>query len=143
MSLEENEAIIRKWIEALNKQNLALLDDIIAPDYVDMKQQGLESAKQSMKMFYKGFPDLHTTIEDMIAEGEKVWVRVKATGTHTGEFLGLIPTGKKITITSVDIFRIADDKIVQGWSVNDFLDFYKQLGVIEYTELPDEVEELL
>ena len=82
-----------------------------------------------MKMFYKGFPDLHTTIEDIIAEGDKVWIRVKATGTHTGEFLGLTPTGKKITITSVDIFRIVDGKIVQGWTVNDFLDFYKQLGL--------------
>ena len=120
--------------EGLNRKDLALLDDLIAPDYVDEKLQGRESAKQTMRMFYMGFPDLHVTIDDMIAEGDKVWLRLTVRGTHTGDFYGLSPTGKKITITAVDIFRIVDDKAIQGWTVNDYLDFYKQLGIIEYTE---------
>ncbi len=75
------------------------------------------------------------TIEDIIAEGDKVWVRFKATGTHKGEYRGLAPTGKKITVMGVDIYRIVNGKVVEtGWIVEDTLDLYKQLGVIEYTE---------
>jgi predicted ester cyclase len=85
-------------------------------------------------MLIKGFPDWHTTIEDIIAEGDKVWVRFKATGTHTGEYRRLAPTGKKITATSVNIYRIVNGKVVEVWRVSDLLDFYKQLGVIEPTE---------
>jgi C-1 hydroxylase len=108
----------------------------LAPDFVDHKRklQGLETLKQFAAMIYKSCSDFHETIEDIIAEGDKVWVRIKATGTHTGEFLGLAPTGKKFTETSVDIFRIVNGKLAEGWSVTDELDFLKQLDVIEYTE---------
>lgn len=141
MSLEENKAIVRSWIEAFNKRNLALLDELHAPDFVyhTRQQQGLESIKQSYTMFYKGFPDVHATIEDVIAEGDKVWIRATVTGTHTGEYRGLAPTGKKITLTGVDIRRIVDGKMVEGWDVDDFLDFFKQLGVIEYKGFPEDV----
>jgi len=141
MSLEENKAIIHGLYEAYNKHNVALLDKFIAPDYVHhaQKLRGLESVKQYEAMIYKGFPDLHDTIEDIIAEGDKVWVRVKVTGTHKGEYRGLAPTEKKITVTYVGIHRIADGKVVERWSVYDMLDFYKQLGVIEYKGFPDEV----
>jgi len=89
--------------EGLNRKDLALLDDLIAPDYVDGQLQGRESAKQAMRMFYRGFPNLHVTIDDIIAEGDRVWFRLTVRGTHTGDFHGLTPTGKKITITTVDI----------------------------------------
>ena len=140
MSLEKNKAIIRSLIEAFNKQNPALLDELITPDYVDLTSQlrGREGFKQDEAKFLKGFPDFHITIEDIIAERDKVWVRLKVTGTHTGEFefgkIRLAPTGKKITATAVSIWRIVDDKVVERESVYDFLDFLKQLGVIEYTE---------
>jgi len=83
---------------------------------------------------FKDFPDFHRTIEDIITEGDKVWVLEKGSATHTGEYRGLAPTGKKITYTGVVIWRIVDGKVVEGWGVYDMLDFYKQLGVIEYTE---------
>jgi len=140
VSLEKNKAIIRSLIEAFNKQNPALLDELITPDYVDLTSQlrGRERFKQDETKFPKGFPDFHITIEDIIAERDKVWVRLKVTGTHTGEFefgkIRLAPTGKKITATAVSIWRIVDDKVVERESVYDFLDFLKQLGVIEYTE---------
>ena len=135
MSLEENKAIVRRAIESLNKQDLSLLDDLATPNYFDhIFKQGLEWIKQSLAMFWKGFPDFHVAIEDMVAEGDKVWVRVTFTGTHTGEYLGFAPTGKKISYKSVTIKRVVDGKMVEGWTVNDMLDFYKQLGVIEYTE---------
>jgi len=127
MSLEENKTIVRRMFEAFNKQDLALLDDLIALDYVDHPRQfrGLEEYKQYLTIFYKSFPDSHETIEDIIAEGDMVWIRVKGTGTHTGEYRGLAPTGKKITWGA---------KVAELWYAVVELDFYKQLDVIEYTE---------
>jgi len=136
MSLEENKAIVRKVVEEVNKQNLAIIDELVSPDYVDHEHQlrGLEGFKQFMTIEFKGFPDFRMTIEDMIAEGDKVWVRFKETGTHKGEFRGLAPTDKKFTEAAVYISRIVDSKIVEEWYIVDELDFLKQLGVIEYTE---------
>ena len=139
MSLEENKAIVRKFVEVVfGKRNWDLLDDLVAPDYVDPdypQLQGREGLKQMMNMYLKAFPDWHETIEDIIAEGDMVWVLLAAAGTHTGEFMGLAPTGKKITIRTIDIYRIANGKIVWGRRVpTPDLAFFKQLGVVEYTE---------
>jgi len=135
MSLEENKAIVRRFVEAYNKGNLDLLDDLVAPDYFDHTHQlSPEGLKQVINMALKAFPDYHEAIEDIIAEGDKVWVRIKATGTHTGEFMGLAPTGKKIKMMFADMFRIVNGKLVEYWEVRDQLDFLKQLGLIEYTE---------
>jgi len=144
MSLEENKTIIRKMIEAINKQNLASLDQLIATDFVYhtlMQQiQGLDAMKQGVEEEIHSFPDLHVTIEDMMAEGDKVCIRLMETVTHTGEFRGLAPTGKKLTYTAVAIFRIVEGKIVEGWGVYDQMDFFKKLGVIEYKGFPDEAK---
>ena len=135
MSLEENKAIVRRFVEAYNKRNLDLFDDLLAPDYFDHTSQvGPEGLKQLMNMAFKAFPDFHETIEDIIAEGDKVWARITFTGTHKGEWLGIAPTGKKITSMMVDIFRIVNGKLVEYRDVGDRLDFFKKLGVIEYTE---------
>jgi len=146
MSLEKNKAIIRRYTEACNKQSLTLLEELVAPDYVHsaLQLRGWEEYKQLETMLWKAFPDLHETNEDFIAEGDKVCYRIKLTGTHKGELRGfphpsggkmtLAPTGKKFTVTAVNIKRIVNGKIVESWAVYDFLDFYKQLGVIEYTE---------
>jgi predicted ester cyclase len=146
MSLEENKAIIRRFIESYNNRKMDLLDDFLAPDYFDHTNQvGPEGVKQLFNMGYKGFPDWHETIEDIIAEGDKVWIRLTYTGTHTGEFLGLAPTGKKITSMAVAIYRLVNGKLVEGWFVTDGLDMFKQIGAIEYTEkgkklFPEEVK---
>mgnify|MGYP001101279128 FL=1 len=143
MSLEKNKAVIRSLYEAFNKHNPVLLDEIMAIDFVDapntpFELRGLESYKKFEATFIKAFPDYQDTIEDIIAEGDKVWVLGKVTGTHTGEweFLGIkfAPTGKKITWTALNIFRIVNGKIVERKSLRDMLDFLRQLGVIEYTE---------
>ena len=135
MSLEENKAIVRMFIEAYNKRNLDLFDDILAPDYFDHTSKvGIEGLKQLMNMAFKAFPDFHETIEDIIAEGDKVWARITFTGTHIGEFMGISPTGKKVTTEMVDIFRIFNGKLVEYRDVNNNLDYLKKLGIIEYTE---------
>ena len=136
MSLEENKEVVRRFVEAYNTGNVDLLDDILAPDYFDHTNQvGPDGLKQLIKMAFKAFPDYHETIEDIIAEGDKVWILVKTnTGKHTGEFMGIAPTGKKLTTLAVDILRVVDGKIVEYRDVVDRLDFLIQLGIIEYTE---------
>jgi steroid delta-isomerase-like uncharacterized protein len=140
MSIEENKAIVRRWIEELNKRNLEVLDELVAPNFFHPTWQlrGPEGYKQFFTTMLKGFPDLHETIEDIIAEGDRVWHRFKCMGTHAGEFgfgeIRLAPTGKKVTWTGVNFWRIVDGKVVQKESVYDMLDFLMQLGVIEYTE---------
>ncbi len=135
MSLEENKAIVRRFIEAYNKRNLDLIDDFVAPDYVDHTNKvDREGLKQLFAIGLKAFPDWHETIEDIIAEGDKVWVRLAYTGTHRGEFMGLDPTGKKITAMAVDIYRIVNGKLAEYWNVTDNVNILKQIGAIEYTE---------
>jgi C-1 hydroxylase len=136
MSLEENKAIILSLYEADNKKDLTILDEVISPDFFDptFRLRGPESYKQFENAFFKGFPDWIETIEDIIAEGDKVWVRFTGTGTHKSEWRGLAPTGKKITFSGVQIWRLVDGKVVSKDSVIDLLDALKQLGVIEYTE---------
>jgi len=113
MSLEKNKAIVRRFIEEFNKRNLAILDELIAPDYVDhdRKVRGRETdfnhGKQAVAKILKDYPDLHTTIEDIIAEGDKVWYLEKDTGTDS--------SGKKMDATSLFILRIVNGKFVESW----------------------------
>jgi len=140
MTLEENKAMIHSFIRALNNKNLGSLDELMASDYVEHKLEleSLERWKQYVAKFLKAFPDLKVTIEDIIAEGDRVWTYVKIMGTHKGEWCGITPTGRKVTQECVWIDRIADGKFVESWSVDDNLDFFKQLGVIEYKGFPEE-----
>ena len=143
MSLEENKAIVRRLAEAINENALASFDDLMSSDFVDrdLQVKSLEGFKKYESMWAKGFPDMHLTIEDITAEGDKVWIRLKGTATHTGEFRGLAPTGKKVTFKSFMIWRIVDGKIVERESqVWDFIEFFKQIGVIEYKGFPNEVK---
>lgn len=111
MSLEKNKALVRRGIEALNKKDLTVLEELIASDYVDHTNQ-LRSGKDIKKFYlgvFKTTPDFHRTIEDIAAEGDKVWARFKITMTS--------PTGKKIELSIVTIYRIANGKLVESWSV--------------------------
>jgi len=143
MSLEENKAIVRKMIEAENKHNPALLDEFIDSDFVDepntpIELKGLDSYKKFEAAFIKGFPDFNEKIMDISAEEDKVWVWLSVTGTHTGEWdlfgIPLPPTGKKVTFSAVNVWRIADGKVVERKSLRDMLDFFHKLSLIELTE---------
>ena len=142
LSLEENRAVVRKMFEAINKRNLASLDALMAPDFMlhmhTQQAQGWEVSKRVIEDEIKAFPDLHVTIEDIVAEGDKVCVRLHETATHRGTYRGLTPTGNKLAYTVVAIWRLVEGKIVEGWIVYDQLDFLKQLGVIEWKGFPDE-----
>ncbi len=143
MSLEENKAIIRRLIEAENTHNVVLLDEFIAPDFVGerdtpFEMRGLESYRQFESGFIKAFPDFQEIVEDIIAEGDKVWVYFTLTGTHIGEWnlfgFPVAPTGKKIRFTAVYMWRVVGEKIVERKSIRDMLDFLGQIGLIEPTE---------
>ena len=135
MSTEENKAIVRRIFEEVwNQGNLAAADEFLAADYVNETLHppvhGRESDKQLVMMYRTAFPDLHYTIEDLIAEGDKVTVRWTATGTHRGELQGIPPTGKQVTVTGIDIFRCENGKAVEGQSNFDALGMLQQLGVV-------------
>lgn len=148
MSAEENKAIVRRFMEAYNNRQLDIFDELVAEDYIDhvFEQRGREYLRQLFTMAFEAFPDWYEAIEDIIAEGDRVWVRVKATGTHTGEWnlfgAQLPPTGKKTTMMMVFIWRIADGQLAEGWEVDDNLEFLKQLGVVEYTEVGKPIEDV-
>ncbi|MGA3289072.1 MAG: ester cyclase [Candidatus Bathyarchaeia archaeon] len=135
MSLEKNKDLVRGFIESYNERKLDLIDDFVSPDYIDHdKNIGREGLKQLIAMGINAFPDWYETVEDIIAEGDKVWVRLSYTGTHKGEFMGLSPTEKKITSKAVDIYRIANGKLTEYWNVTDNLNIFKQVGAVEVTE---------
>ena len=137
MSLKENMAVVHRLAQAINEKDLNALDDIMAPDFVDLDQKldSLESFKKYESMFLQGFLDMHLVIKDIIAKGDRVWIRSEITATHTGEFHGIPPTGKKVKFKNFMIWKINNGKITERESqVWDFMDFYKKLGIIKITE---------
>ena len=136
MSAGENKALVRRYAEeVLNQSNLDLFDEIFAPDFVQYgadpdQVSGVEDLRQFFIMLRSGFPDFQVTIEDLFAaEGNKVVLRFTFRGTHQGAFMGVAPTGKQVTMTGIDIFHIADGKIVELWNEEDVLGMMQQLGM--------------
>lgn len=133
---EENKAIVRRYIEQVwNEGQLAVVEEIYGTDYVlhDPGRSGIrgsEGLKQFVAMYRTGFPDVRWTVEDQIAEGEKVVTRYTARGTHKGEFVGIGPTGRQATVTGILISRFAGGEIVEEWVDWDFLGLLQQMGVI-------------
>jgi steroid delta-isomerase-like uncharacterized protein len=140
MSLEDNKAIVRRFMDAYNDRRLEIFDELVAEDYIDHAhgQTGRDALRTLFTKAFDAFPDWYESIEDIIAEGDKVWLLVKATGTHRGDwdvFGAYLPaTGKPVTLTMVFIWRIVDGQLAEGWEVDDNLEFLSQLGVVEYTE---------
>jgi len=135
MSVEKNKALVRRLVEAVNTRSWGVLDEVMAPDYVDHyalpgQKPGREGYRESFISTTNALPDLQYTIEDMIAEGDKVAVRFTWSGTHRGEIMGIAPTNKRVTCTRLSILRIVSGKIVEDWGFSDRLGFMEQLGVI-------------
>jgi steroid delta-isomerase-like uncharacterized protein len=133
--LEENKALVRRCIEEVDKGNWAIFDELLVRDYVyhqpgRPKPLTREESEQFMRSVRAAFPDGRVTIEDMIAEGDKVVTRYTSCGTHKGEFMGIPATGKKVALTGIVISRIAKGKIAEEWEEFDALGFMVQLGAI-------------
>ena len=130
---EENKAIARRAWELVD--NPDLIDEVYAPDVVwhepDQDIQGIEEAKQFIGMYKTAFPDLKATVEDVIAEGDKVVSRVTIRGTHQGEIEEFgPPTGRQVEVKSITISRIEGGKIVEDWDSYDNLSIMQQLGLV-------------
>ncbi len=116
-----------------------MLEEVITPDFAvyftspDEQIQGVQGAKQFYTDLRNAFPDIHFTIDTMIAEGDKVVTQWTARGTHKGIFKGMPATGKKITITAIDIDRIVDGRSTECWTKMDELGLLRQLGVGEFS----------
>ena len=122
MSVETNKALLRRYYqEVINQGNLSTIDQLFAPDLV-------ESFKQAVTMSRTAFPDLHVTIEDQIAEGDRVVTRWTAKGTHKGLFLGVPPTDKLVTVTAIHIHQVTNGRIVKLWEEINLLGVMQQLG---------------
>jgi len=126
---EENKAICRRYYEESLK-NLDLVDEIFSPDYVEPQNPNWshESHKQYLARNLAAFPDIKITIVNMIAEGDRIAIAYIWTGTHLGEYRGVAPTGNKINIRGMHIFRIVDGKIVHGLYNFDSLGLLRQIG---------------
>ena len=136
MSTEQNKALVRRFYdEVFNKKNLAIIDDFLDLHIIEHSlppglPSGIEGSKQFIGMYLAAFPDLHLTAEDMMAEGDKVASRFTMRGTHKGEFMGIPPTSKQVTITGIQILRVASGKIAENWINLDALGMLQQLGVV-------------
>jgi steroid delta-isomerase-like uncharacterized protein len=136
MSLEDNKAIIRGYVEAVwNQQQVDRADEFMAPDFLDHaslpgQAPGLEGWKKKWAMYLAGIPDLRVTIEELVAEGDKVGVRRTYEGTHQGELLGVPPTGNHVQIGGISIFRLAGGKLAESWEQVDLLALMQQLGAL-------------
>ena len=134
MSTEANKALVRRYRAVHNTNNLDALDEIVAKDIISHNSlpglpPGREGGKMAHFAFLESFPDIQTTTDDLVAEGDKVVERYTARGTNKGAFMGAPPTGKKIEVGSMSLYRIADGKIVEHWGENDSTALMMQLGL--------------
>ena len=134
---ERNKALVRRyWEETVNKENQAAFAELLAPDFVGRVAglpevlRGPEGDKKFHGIFKSAFPGNRVTIEDMIAEGDKVVARLTFHNKHQGEFLGIPATGKNCPNTAVSIARIAGGKIAEIYEMADLLGLLQQIGAV-------------
>lgn len=141
MSTEQNKAAARQLIEdVFNQGNMALMDELVAADFIEHEElppempTGREGVTLMTRLLRGAFPDFEATIEDVIAEGDKVVLRMTWRGTQEGEFMGIPPSGKRFSIAVFDIFRMEGGKIVEHWGQTDMMGMMQQLGAMPAPE---------
>lgn len=136
----DNKAIVRRLHDTLNSRDLesinATIDTVFAPDVrigtrLPFEATGAEAYKQLWGTLLRAYPDLRVTVEDVIAEGDKIVIRNTVTGTNRGEYLGRPPTGRTVTYDEIFILRFAEGRVVDTWGVVDLLAQLKQLGLVQ------------
>ena len=139
MKESTNKMAFRRFADAVNTGDMALIsktiDEVVEANALirtplPIEATGPELLKEVFGRLHRAFPDLHITVEDLIAEGDKVVARDTVTGTHQGEYMGLSPTGKSITYNEIVICRFADGRIAETWGVVDVLSQLRQLGAL-------------
>ena len=135
MSLEQNKAILTRFVEFINTGNTAIADEVVAPDFLERdplpgQQPGREGLKAVILMIRAAFPDLEWVVDEMVAEGEMVASRFTWRGTHRGSFLGVPATGKQVTVTGMVFDRVVGGQLVESQILTDTLSLLTQLGVM-------------
>lgn len=135
MSIEENKAIVRRFFElGPSSGDMNAANELLAPNFTLHiplpSAPGIQGINDVVTACRAAFERLNVTVEDMLAEGNKVAVRFTARGIHNGQFMGLPPTGKPITMTGIEIFRIEDGKITELWGESNLLGLMQQLGIV-------------
>ncbi|HLF74778.1 MAG TPA: ester cyclase [Anaerolineales bacterium] len=135
MTTEQNKAIVRRFFEAFKADDQAALKEVLAPDVVAHLPgapgpQNREAMLQGVSMFNAAFSDRSFTIDDLIAEGDRVATRTTMRAVHSGDYQGQPPTGKQIVVSGLTIERIQDGKIVERWFIHDRMDLMQQLGLV-------------
>lgn len=133
MTTDDNKALVQRFYEeVINQKNLAALDQFVAPNAVNHTvPTGLpQGQSQFLGMHLGAFPDVNVTVEDLLAEGDKVIARVSIRGTQQGAFGSIHPRGKPIMVMAINIFRITNGKMVEHWGLADRLSALQQLGVV-------------
>jgi steroid delta-isomerase-like uncharacterized protein len=136
----DDEEIVRRLFEEIfNQGHLELANELVATEFVDhvpspvpIPCEGPAAIRWMAGEFRKAFPDLHVTIQDVIANGDKVVTRVTWTGTQTGQILGALPTGKSMKASGIDIIRLKQGKVVEHWGQMDVLAVITQLGFLTF-----------
>ena len=140
MSTEQNKAAVRRiFDEVINQGNLDLADEMLTSDYVyrspgSPELHGPEGFKQLITMYRTACPDVHLDIDEMLTDGDAVVTRWTGRGTQLGEFMGIAPTGKRVTVTGVIITRFRGSKAAEEWELMDMLGLLEQLGAIPSSE---------
>ncbi len=134
MSTEDNKALVlRLYAEVMGKGNMTEADELLSTQYVEhlpAPTPGREGLKQLVMMVRSAFPDIHPTVEDAVAEGDRVAVRIVTRGTHQNAFLGIPPSGKAVEWGEMHIYRVVGGKIVEHWGEADQLGLLQQIGAI-------------
>jgi len=132
MAPEENKAIVRRFFEqAWSQGDLSIVDELIATDADNVspdEMPGTAGIKQFIAMYRAGMPDTRMVVRDQIAEGARVATHWTGEGTHQGEFMGIAPTGKRVTTRGISLYRLSGGKIVEGYDAWDKLELAEQLG---------------
>ena len=141
MSVENNKAIARRFIQVLGDGNLDVIEELAAPSLVvryPTISQVIQSSREFRHVlagFRSAFPDSALRVEEEIAEGEKVVIRWSFSGTHKGSIMGIPATDKKVTWTGITIYRIVDGKVVEEQGEEDFAGFFRQVGLVRQPSL--------
>ncbi|MDP9176769.1 MAG: ester cyclase [Gemmatimonadota bacterium] len=135
MATDQSREVARRFTEEVWRGQLDALDGLLDGEFTDHDPQpgqrpGPEGYKQMAADFFRAFPDLRASNQDVIAEGDKLVVRWNAEATHTGELMGIAPTGKQVRLRGIEILRIRDGRIVERWGEFDAMGMMQQLGVI-------------
>ena len=137
MAAEQNKALIVRFVEELfNRGNMGIVGEIFAPDFIEREQlpPGIPNDREGVKvlttMLRSAFPDFKATIDDILAEGDKVVIRMTWSGTQKGEFMGVPATDKRVSFGVIDIIRITNGKLVEHWGQMDSMSLMQQLGAI-------------